>query len=685
MKSRIFTFLFISLLGIACSEEEVAPRTNPRFTVALVQLVDATGAEFSASILDYGSDDILEYGFVYGNTINLTLSNSDRVSEAGKPQKEFKLKATHSMRVGETIYVSAFLRTSEGTVYSKPYSFTSQGSEGFIFERIEVPNEVYFGDTLRVFARNLSKVENKYAAKIQEVIAPIGRVEDQFFEVIIPRGLTFPSGEGLAQTLEVELSVAGKVLKVQQIFSFKAPEILLEQGASLGYTEDLVIKGKYLQDNSVQVKYKNQKGDTYLLDVKGNGDQEIKVGLNALFTELNPSLELIIRGNSYLINNLLALKETVIYPDQKTTFNGFSGSFTLKGENFNPFSIDFNSLEFSPGIFRYQVNSLKSNEMEISFEFNGENPGKRETLLYLSNGGKRSENAFSITWTAPGIPIILFEDFFYGHEGRTVSLGNKGYWISSAGIFEIDPSVSSMKLVAQLPISSRNPSRMFAIAAEGKVYFATQATEETSSEKLFYSFDPATKQVRKLPSIPSEDNSFQSIVYNQGQLYYQGDRIEINTGYDGDIQRYLFDLKTNQWKKLPSLSQHDGVFNFYTSFERNNEIYSASYVAFDQTTRYGTGIFQFNKTKWEWELIRFFENQTFGSWANQSVRIGNQVYFKSEHFWTVVNMDTWQIETPSFWNERYGYAPQYGGFQVGDKFYYFGFGGIVEFDPNYFY
>ncbi|GAB2483636.1 Kelch repeat-containing protein [Algoriphagus taiwanensis] len=685
MKSKIFALFFISLLGFSCAEEEVIPRTNPRFTVALVQLVDATGAEFSASILDFGSEEIEEYGFAYGTNVNPTILNADYVSETGKPEREFKLKASHSMKVGDIIFVSAFLKTTKGTIYSKPYSFTSQGSDGFIFDRIEIPSEVYFGDTLKVFASNLSKVGNKYAAKIQGVIAPIGQIKEDYFEVIIPRGIGFLQDQGMEQMFEVEFDVAGKTLKVEKAFNFKKPQIEIMPSQPLGYTEDLLIKGEYLEDRYLQVKYKNQNGETFILDVDGNGDQEIRVGLNALFTEREPQLELIIRGNSYTVDKLLSLKETVILPGQETTFNGSSGFFILKGENFNPKSVDFNKIEFSPDIFRYQVNSLTSEEMEISFEYVGEKPAKREISLTLNNAGQQTKDSFSITWTAPGIPVIPFDESYYGISGRAVAVGNKGYLISSNGVFEIDPIAQTVKLSAQFPFPVNDPTSLFAIEGEGKIYFAAYSSYNPTDPKLFYSFDPVAKKVTQLPSIPSEDHSFQSVVIVDGQLYYQGDKIIPETGYDGDIQRYLFDFKSKEWKKLPSLSQHDGVYNFYTSFEWNGELYASTYVAFDETTRYGMGIYKFNKAKLEWELFRFLENQMFFSKANQTVQIGNRVYFKSEYIWTVLDLDTWQAESPDYLNSRYGFADAKTAFQVGNVFYLWGFNSIFEFDPKYFY
>ncbi|MFV8227070.1 hypothetical protein, partial [Christiangramia aquimixticola] len=95
-----------------------------------------------------------------------------------------------------------------------------------------------------------------------------------------------------------------------------------------------------------------------------------------------------------------------------------------------------------------------------------------------------------------------------------------------------------------------------------------------TGEKLFFVFDPVTRNVKSLPKIPSSDNSFQSAVFYKGSIYYQGDEIDLMTGIDGNIKRYRFDLTSQTWEKLSDLNQPDGMFNNFTSFEYKGKIYA---------------------------------------------------------------------------------------------------------------
>ncbi|OOG76145.1 hypothetical protein [Algoriphagus sp. A40] len=685
MLKRFIVAVFSVWAMTSCTEDEVIPRTNPRFSVAFVQTVDATGVEFAANVVDYGSEEILEYGFVYGKESNLSISNSDLVSEMGRPSNEFKLKATHSMKSGDRMYVAAFIKTTEGPVYSLPYPFTSQGSDGFIFERLEAADEVYFGDTLRVFAKNLSKISANYSATIQGKPAQIGKVTASAFDIIIPKNLEFQEGIGLTQIFEIEVQVSGKSLKIEKALTFKAPIIQSGPSEELAYSEDLLVSGEFLYDEYLKIRYKNKENETVALELKEIGSQKIIVALKAYFSELNPELELVIRGNSYRVGNLLKLKKTELLPGQKTTFRGNTGSFVLKGENFNPHSFQYNKFEFLPDYLKYQVNSISPTEMEISYEYYGDKTGYRTSELFLKNGGTRSKNSFQIEWTAPAIPFILLDEEYYYLEGRAVSMGQKGYIVSSKGIIEVDATARTFTKVSEFVSPGNQPARLFAIAAEGKIYFGTTKSHEDSDEKWFYVFDPISKKVTQLPSIPSQDNSIQSIVYHQGQLIYQGDKLDRNTGTDGNLQRYKYDIAKNTWEKLPDLYQPDGFYNHYSTFEWGNEIYSISPIAMDNVTRYGSGVFKFNKVDFTWELVHFIEGLTVTSNANQSIVIGDKGYIRTLYDFYELDLNTWSISHPDYLNAQYAGDSQVGGFKIGEKFYFLDFSRVMEYDPTYFY
>ena len=675
--------ILIVLLWSSCAEDEVIPRTNPRFSVAFVQSIDGSGAEFAARMVDYGSEEILEYGFVYGKG-SLSIERNNYISEKGVPDEEFRLKSSHSMPAGERIQVAAFVKTSLGVVYSEGYLFTSQGTSGFIFDRLEIDPEVYFGDTIRIFARNLSRIPTDYSATIQGVMAPVVQVTQGSFDVIIPREVGFQEGVGPVQTFGIELKVVDKILKINQPIRFKAPEFTLGAPQELAYSQQVSIRGKYLHDENIRVRYYSKTGKNFLLDLNPKNDGELQVGLNALFSEPNPTLELVIRGQVYPLSGLIKLKETKIAPQQSASFRDFSGVATIKGENFNPLLKEYNQLEISPNAFKTQILSVSATEIEFSYDFDFENfGGSRTTEVRMINGGIPSQNSFKLEWTAPAIPYLLTGyEIFTMDEGRSTTLLGKGYMVNTQGIFEADVQARTFKKLAQNPTPGNHPARIFVQAAEGKLYFATYADQEPSSTKLFFVFDPVTKVVSSLPDIPSPDNSFQSLVYHQGALYYQGDQLS-TIGEDGFIKRVKFDLARRSWEKLPDLYQPDGYRNSFPHFRSNGAILSVGTLI--DPTRMVPAIFRFNTANFEWEFEKALEGNLISSESNELILIGNKVYMKSLYNFHEIDLVSGTIRNPGFLNTRFASFSPSNGFQVGDKFYFFYGDRFWEFDPVYFY
>lgn len=686
MKARILLSFFFLAAFASCTQDEVIPRTNPRFSVAFAQSIDRSGAEFAAEMYDYGSEEILEYGFVYGRTTILKLTTHNFISEKGSPGKEFRLKSDHSMPLGTTIYVAAFIKTESGVVYSEPYSFVSQGSEGFIFERLVIPTEVYFGDTIRVLAKKLSRESQDYSVLIQGETSLVTSITDDSFDVIIPRSVGFDEGVGDVQNFEFEIKVSDKVLKINQPIKFKSPEFIVTSIGDLSYTDDFVIRGKYLHDVNLRIRYNNSFGTNFLLKLNGATDEALVIGLNALFTESNPKLEVVIRGQTYPLEGFLKLKGTTINPGQVSEFRNFFGTIKIKGENFNPFQTDYNQIEISPDIFKVDVLSVSPTEMEISFNYQfDKGPGTRITELRMVNAGISSTNSVKLEWTSPGIPFIITNDFsFTLGEGKTATVGEKAYMINTKGIYEIDPNSQMFNRIANSPTPGLNPASIFAISAEGKIYFGAYTNQEVRlGEKLFFEFDPSTRSVRSLPKIPSSDNSFQSVVYYQGGLYYQGDEID-QLGRDGNIKRYRFDLAAQSWEKLPDLYQPDEMTNSFSSFEYKGKIYSTS-VYLPKPFFLGLGLYEFDTNIFIWKLLGPLSSDNSFIDGRRSFPIDDKVYILGRSRIYILDMITGKITAPDYLMGYSDFAQNENSFQIGDKFYLFTGTNFWQYDVSYFY
>jgi hypothetical protein len=680
MIKRIIIAVFSAWILISCSEDEVVPRTNPRFSVAFVQTVDASGVEFAANMVDYGSEEILEHGFVFGSGGSLSVESSEIVRASGSPASEFRLKATYGMKAGDEMIVSAFIKTESGVVYSLPYSFVSQGSDGFVFERYEVPSQVYFGDTIRVFAKFLPRSFNQYSVEMQGKPAVIAKVGEGYFDFLIPRQLSFEEQGNLLEVFSTDFMIAGKALHLEIPLDFKDAEFAIGEAQEINYSEDLVIYGRYLGDEIPVVSYVDKSGEKSILMVESVSDDQITVDLTAYFEETQPELELTIRGKTVKLDGLVKLRESKIDPGQTSSFYEWGGYLTITGENFNPHSPEYNRLEFSKEFLKYNIVSVTPTEMEITYEYDYGKHGYRTADLYMTNAGIKSSNSVVIEWTAASIPILMtWDDPFPEIAGRALTVHDKGYLVASAGIFEIDPLARTFKKLTESPVLRQNPARIFAVEAEGKIYFGANYGDDPFSDKFFYSFDPKTNKVEHLPNIPSPDNQFQSVVYYQGAIYYQGDFIEPSTGHDGNLKRYRFNLGAKSWEKLPDLYQPDGYRNNYAVFRRDGAIFSIGITEVDNFTM-GTGLFKFDIADFTWKLDRVLDGVQSGTEANEIMVMGDKAYYKSTYSFFELDFKTSHVREV----ETYTGFPETGGFKIGDKFYYF-FGNMIrEFDPHYF-
>ena len=99
MKSFSYLFVLISFCTglISCHTEEPVPLSHPRFSVAFVQDIDANRVQFAANVFDYGSEEILEFGFAFGREPNPRKGSSEFVRQSGKPDAFFSLDAAHGM------------------------------------------------------------------------------------------------------------------------------------------------------------------------------------------------------------------------------------------------------------------------------------------------------------------------------------------------------------------------------------------------------------------------------------------------------------------------------------------------------------------------------------------------------------------------------------------------------------
>lgn len=128
MKNILFTVL--ALIVIGCKEEaKLKPKEYPTLITKEVVDIDNTGATFCAEILDYGTEEIIDCGFIWGET------QFPIIDEASKKSvfqniipKNYTARINGGLVKDKQYFVRAYILTQNNIVYGKQVSFDCRGS-----------------------------------------------------------------------------------------------------------------------------------------------------------------------------------------------------------------------------------------------------------------------------------------------------------------------------------------------------------------------------------------------------------------------------------------------------------------------------------------------------------------------------------------------------------------------------
>jgi len=396
-KVKLFNlFFWLVILFNSCQTEDSIPQLFPRLGMANLEDFSQEGMLFSAEIYDFGTEPILEYGFVYSNKGILDKENSDRVFRLGTPENTFEIFVNHSLTKGSAYKISAYIVTERYTVYSEPVDFSSQESFHFIFNELVVPNVLFFGDTIEFRGEKISQNLENVKVKVNDQTAYVFDLTDKSFKFKIPDNISVTQDE-LGDTFFLfDFIIAGKNLQLRQKVAFKKPEfnsgtglVKVKPGATA------FIKGKYLNESKPKVRYLGEGGSTIEMEVNQSGGFD-QLGFIPILkaNDQKPSFEVFIRGRWYIVPDFMEFLPATIDPNQ--TFQVYSGQkIEIKGNNFMP-GVENNFWSTIPYIpdspyTQVFVEEVGSTKLVLSVWFD-ENTGFDELKFFANNFGIQSEN-----------------------------------------------------------------------------------------------------------------------------------------------------------------------------------------------------------------------------------------------------------------------------------------------------
>jgi N-acetylneuraminic acid mutarotase len=574
-------------LLVKCDEDQVTRRDYPRLKTLSVSEITSEGARFNAEIIFRGSFEVVNYGFVWGESENPTIDNNDRVVYSENIQSEkFSGIIETTLKEEVSYFVRAFVETNDFIVYGENVDFLSLGSKAPTIQSLS-PNFGKVRDTISVIGKNFSYLNEKNAIFFNDFPSKIVASSDSLIKVIIPDQL-------LVKSSLVSASVLGNTASQKLEFSLIPPNIISFEPKSASTRETIKIYGKNfgISIDANQVLF----------------NDVIATIINASQVELEVEVPSGIPLNSFL--KVIASEQEstssqsfeILTPEfdesipNKATVNK---EISLKGNNFSPFDED-NEVLFD-GV---PANILSSSKTTLQVEVPS-GIGKRSIEVIVSTGGHNSSpisfeyvgGEWSIGSSFPGddryAPIMTnIENTIYYGLGVHFTTPMKDFW-------KYDVTTGVWTQLDDFPGEARLEASTFTINNKVYVGLGRNSARAEGSLSDFWEYDPTSDSWERLPDFPGEPRqNATSFVYLENAFVGLGGRFRQTNDEPYFVKFsdfYEFNTSTREWNAITSFPggarSSASVFvinqNAYVGFgalegsQPANILYSPDFWSFD--------------------------------------------------------------------------------------------------------
>lgn len=625
---------------VSCEKETLEPRTNPRFSVTIIQEISTSGVQLGADIYDYGDEEILEYGFVYTQSTGApNLNQDDFVSGQGRPDEHFELIANHSLTIGKKYFVSAFLRTTTSLVFSKSMEFVSQGSAGFIINSIEWPDVIYKDQKLVVKGQRFSKQISNYKIKLGQFDVYPDLVDSNTFFINLPMGLlTQTTGQDIETELRIEINE--KIYTEKRVLKFQEPVFESQTIQTIDFDEEVIIKGDFLDLGQIKIKIGNQ--EIHGLTANKNEFRFFPFnGTGLIPSATEPEITFIVRGKSYPLGKIFRIDGPKI-SEEKIFLSRQSQLIPAVNFNLGQLSdikfYDENGEEINLEVIEANTSGITVNSQH------GIYPGRNFKMQLKSFGLLSNFAEFEI---ANPVVVTKAKDHPYKYSNEDLALVSNGnaYILTAQGIIEetLDGQFEQRK-ITDLPANFSQRFQYIRQVVEGGFVLGGGGNSNYQAFFDLYYFSLEKLQWEKLPDLPAPYSSFKLVTSKNGFLVFE----EAKELFDDVIgEKWTLNLQTKIWERLPT----NGNRYFVTqTFHHNSETYLYGLNYTDERR----SIYRMRED-FSWELYIDLPNSNNSVFANP-IAVNGKYYIISNGPYYITEID---LNTKSF-----------GGFSYPLSFYY---------------
>lgn len=674
-KPTVSTFIVIMMV-IACSKEEVTPRTYPRVHTNDVTNITSGGATFTGDIT-FSSVPIIDHGFLWSESGIPLFENADNISLGAKDGPgAIQASCERSLTEGKTYYVRGYAISKDNLVYGNTVEFVSLGSKAPMLKDY-YPALATWGDTVTIIGENFSHVNYANTIKFNAIQAIVLKATSDTLLVQVPYELN-------EELSSISISRTGNTSSLTKQFKLKSPELESINPPTGTIGSNVIISGQYLRGTSTKLLFNNVEGT---LVSGGHNFIEYKVppGLSVGGVEIK-----VVTGSG----NLFATIPFEIKGPQITqvipTVAGEGDEIKLVGDFFSP-DMALNSVTFDNSVATVVSASKTALTVKVPPDVDRISP----TISVSLANSTASVDLFSfhapeVTSFTPnrgiyGTDITIIGKYFRTGSYNKVFMGNMElpyaggtspteihvylndvYTKHSENIkvtYKQQQSISTQKfnmpwILNDYPDKDNAPSASVAYNNKAFVGFGT------SNFNTFWKYDPSAKTWSQLSDFPGtrRDNVISFSVGTKG--YFGG-----GTGsYSNLRDLWEYDFSNDTWSQKSDLP-----------------VTGSTRVAFSlQNTGYMLALDQINSTLWKYD-------QSTDSWLAESqapfAPFENPPFFViGSTLYLVVNYNLWKyVPSSNLWSDlgptpeiiRYAFSIASDGYAIGASY-----GLLYRYDPG---
>ena len=362
-------------------KNEMANTKDPVIETILAKPIAAYTCYAKASIVEKGSFDIIDHGFVYSSyNSDFGIESGTKISLNAEPIKADTFSTNFSFGSNyygssQPFYVRAYLTNKKGTVYGASLSFNplvlSVGSLQ--------PSSGKIGDRITIKGENFSAKLTENVVKFNTTVAKVVDASTTSLVVEVPAGII--SDYYYDSTVKINVTVGGQTLSAT--FTL-LPTITGFSPNSGTFGTTITISGQNMNAYGLTVKCNDIVASIY-----NNSGTSLSISVPYNITTEKVSIKFIKNGVETVIPGVFTMNPvsiTSVSPDK-----GFAGStITISGPNFNP---------------AYSVNTVKIGGISTAFGYLNQNEFSITVPASLAEGPQNIE-------VSNGISTAVMENAF---------------------------------------------------------------------------------------------------------------------------------------------------------------------------------------------------------------------------------------------------------------------------------